>query len=74
MRQHIVPVSECRGRDRIGRGFEGTKSSTHQIGSRGGNGQNQKDGRKQEFLEFGHGQSLLGRGGNPPQLTETETE
>jgi hypothetical protein len=54
MGQHIVPVAERGGRNRIRRDFESAKSPAQQEGNHGANGQNQKGSRKTEFLEDSH--------------------
>jgi len=79
MRQHIVPVCECGGRNRVRRDFESTKSSAHQVGGQGAGGQNQNGSRESEFLESPHRglrlQSVsLGRGGAFAELLVREAE
>jgi hypothetical protein len=59
MRQHVVPVCECGGRNRIWRDLEPAKSPTQQVGAEGCDGQNKNGSRESEFLEYSHASSKL---------------
>jgi hypothetical protein len=54
MRQHIIPVGECRRRNRIRRNVEALKSPAQQVASQGSNRQYQNDGRDPQFLKQSH--------------------
>src|ERR1035438_4307572 len=54
MRQHIVPVCECGGRNRVRCDLESTKSPAQKVGNQGTNDHNQNGSEESEFLEFPH--------------------
>ena len=61
MRQHIVPIGEGSGMNRIRRGLESTKSSAHQIDSKSPNSHIQNCSREEKSFEYPHvgSESLL---------------
>jgi hypothetical protein len=54
MGQHIVPVCECGGGNRVRFDVEAMKSAAQKVGRKEADGQNQNCSRESEFLKRPH--------------------